>query len=178
MTDKNELTLSSGIRLRFHPVPTWLVQKIRDQIEDPLPPMRTNPDNGREEEDLGNREYLRKLDAAQSTRREMANNALMHFGVEVLDVPAGFPTADDPVWREEIRVLGFTDINEAMLKVEWLKYYVLRGDAVYVSVIDGVRRLSGVVEADVTEAEASFRSDEERVSDSGAVITNVSPDGH
>jgi len=152
----NEFTTQSGIRVRIRPVAAFLIAEVQQQIEDPE--MRTfkHPETGQMLENPDHPEYQTEMREVQQARLDAATDALLMFGVQLLD---GLP--DDDEWLEEVHYIlsrSGTEINldtdnKKEKELLYKKYVV--ADA---SLITRVSQISGVTQESVDTAKDTFPS--------------------
>lgn len=90
-SDWKEMTLSSGVRIRYGPFPLGLYWDIMaralDEHPEPEPPKKTIAVlNGTEEvDDLEDPEYKKDLNAARAAQHTLLGEAVLEFCVEIAD---------------------------------------------------------------------------------------------
>ncbi len=86
-------TLSSGVRVRLRPVSPWFLDDARSRIPDPPVPVWHNAELDRDEPNPAHPDYLAALAEASRKRGEAMVDAVIMFGVELIDgmpEPAGW----------------------------------------------------------------------------------------
>ena len=151
-------TLRNGVRVKVFPVSATLIDEVVSRVEDPEVPIFHNPDKDRDEPNPNDPQYLKALAKADKQRGIAAMDAMVMFGVQVVD---GIPAPEtwltklqmmDRMKRLDLSVYDLT--NE--IDVEFLyKRYIL-ADA---ELLDIVGKESGMIAEDVERAERSFPSD-------------------
>jgi len=156
------VVLSTGIRARIVPVAATLIDEIRTHIPDP--PVPTQEIDGKKHENPLHPEYRQALKDAQDERTTATLDAFVMFGVELVD---GMP--EDDGWVEKIRFMerrGVLDLSVYDLKNDLDREFVYKR---YIAVSSkDMRKIgvaSGVLAEEIERAMDSFRSDEERDSD-------------
>lgn len=100
-------TLSTGVRIRLHPVALGVWQDALKLLrsKEPKVPTFANPDKGgRLEENPVDPDYLRAMQEYQDEQNRVSADVLLMFGVELLD---GVPEGD---WLGKLKFLGKTGI--------------------------------------------------------------------
>ena len=123
--------LSTGVRVRLHPVSSHLVDDLKGAIEDPPVPVVFIEAKGREEENPNDPAYLQAIERANQKRGEAVLDAIYLFGVELAD---GLP--EDDAWLRRLRMLekrghlsldGFDLQDEFDLEFLFKKYVAVAG---------------------------------------------------
>ena len=149
--------LSDGNKARVLPVPAALIDEVSNRIPEPPVPMWHNQDAGRDEPNPDDPAYLAALRDMNRKRGIAAIDAMVMFGVELVD---GLP--QDEAWLKKLRMLerlGRLDLSayniEDLFDKEFLyKRYV----AVDNIVLGKISEISGITPADVEAAELPFQS--------------------
>lgn len=151
------ITLSTGVRARFKPVPSMLIDELRLQIKDP--PVPTQMVEGRDHpvENPLDPDYVAARLEANRQRGAGAIEVMALFGVELVD---GVPP--DEEWLPQLRFLekrGRLDLSgydlEDTLERQFVykKYVALANDDWTI-----LGRMMGIQTEDVEQAQANFRS--------------------
>lgn len=98
--DSEEVTLSTGVRVRLHPVSASLVEEMKNTIKMPPVPKVWLEAKEREEENPNDPAYLEAVEECQRKRADATFDALCTFGIELVD---GLP--EDGVWLKKLRLL-------------------------------------------------------------------------
>jgi len=101
------LTLSTGVKARLVPVAASLIQTVQNKIKAPPVPTWRNEDKGRDEPNPNDPIYLEKKKEVEEERGMAVIDALIMFGVELVD---GLP--EDKLWIRKLKVVGI-EIDEA-----------------------------------------------------------------
>jgi hypothetical protein len=156
-----EMTLPNGSKVRLVPISASLIDAVTSRIRDPEIPMWMNKDKGREEPNPSDPNYIREMEDAGRKRGIAAMDAMVMFGVELVD---GLP--DDDKWLKKLQNMekhGLLDLSGYDFDDETDKEFVYkRFVAVDTNVIERLSEISGISAEDVEEAERSFRGNEER----------------
>lgn len=143
------VVLSTGFRARIVPVSASLIDQVTAKIKDPDVPMWKNEEKGREEPNPADPAYLKALDDAARERGIAAMDALIMFGVDLVDDIPG-----DSLWVKKLKFLGIDVDTDDPFEVEfYFKKYV----AVSAEDVQLVTSRSGMTAGDVEAAERSFR---------------------
>jgi len=153
-----EITLSTGDKAILKPVTASLIDAVTSRIEDPKPPMWYNESKGTEEPNPSHPDYLQAIDDANRRRGIAAMDAMVMFGVELVD---GLPESEK--WLDTLKYMekrGMLSLEGYDLKDPLdLEFLYKRFVAVDTNIIAKVSELSGISSAEVERAEASFQSD-------------------
>lgn len=167
--------LSTGTWVIIRSVSPSLIADAQANIEDPDIPTYFNEDKGRTEENPNDPKYVREMERAQIRRGQAGMDALLLFGIDLVDGPEGNPVdlRDGGAWLKKLKffltkVAGYKledyDFDDP-LTVEFLyKRYIAAGP----NDISLIASASGISEEDIASAERSFLGNEERGPDLGA----------
>lgn len=156
-----EITLTSGVRARIRPVSSSLLDRVAGAVVDPEVPRQFIEDKGREEPNPLDPHYQKAMREASHLRGVRTTEALVMFGVELLDeVP---PLQD---WLPRLRLLekrGVLDLAEFDLDDPLEQEFVWK---VFVGVtakdLLSVTKASGLLEGEIAQAMTSFQGDDKR----------------
>lgn len=159
-----ERVLSTGIRVRLGSVSATLIEEVSSRIPYPDVPMWFNEAKERDEPNPGDPKYLDAVAQVDRDRGIAAMDAMILFGVELLD---GVP--DDDTWVNKLRFLekrnmldlGDYDFTDALDREFLFKRYVAIGAAD----LDLIGEMIGVSEEAIASAAESFPSPETPVPD-------------
>jgi len=148
--------LSTGVRARIVPVSASLVDSTVSLVKNPPVPKFYNEEKGREEDNPLDPVYLAAREEAERKRIAAAIDAMIMFGVELVD---GLP--EDDRWLEKLQFLarrGQLDLSgydlEASLDREFLyKKFVAVGSADLIR----IGEKAGLRPQDVSDQLKSFR---------------------
>lgn len=166
------VTLSTGVRVRLQPVSSILIEECRASIEPPEPPTIWIEEKQRFEENPNDPVYLAALRRHEVDVARATIDALILFGVELVD-----PLPDMTEIIKKLRLLekgGLLDLSILDLDDEldrtflYLRYVAFAGADL--ALLSG---LHGVNPEGVSRARRSFLGDEAGDSDRGV----SSPDG-
>lgn len=149
--------LSTGVRVRFHPVAAGLVAEVSGRVQNPEVPMWHNPEKDRDEPNPNDPDYLAALSRANIERGNASMDALMLFGVELVD---GLPESD--AWVRKLKRVGIEvdASDEAEREFAYIKYIAFAAPDLPL-----LQAATGIPEAAIEKAARSFRSDAERRAD-------------
>lgn len=164
------VTLSTGIRARIRPVSAKLLDQVQQTVPQPEVPKQFIESLGREEENPLHPAYLRAVEEANHLRGTRTTEALMLFGVELLDA-----MPPDEEWLPKLRYLegrGMLnledyDLNDPIEKELCFKSFI----AITTADLMLVTMASGLTEQEVAEAEKSFQREKARGTDSDSADT-------
>lgn len=157
--EQEEVTLSTGVRVRLHPVSSSLVEEMKAAIPMPPVPVVYIEAKDREEENPNDPRYIDAVEEVNRKRGDAILDALLIFGVELLD---GLP--EDKVWLKQLRLLerrgtlnlsGFDLEDDFDLEFLYKKYVAVAGTDL--RIISG---LHGFAPMEVARARATFLGDE------------------
>ena len=162
------ILLSTGIRAKIKPVPASLLDKVAGHIPDPKPPKQLIEDKGREEINPFDPEYLRLKDEALTERGRATTEAMVMFGIELVDE---IPPNEE--WLPPLRFLekrGRLDLKEWNIEDE-IERELLYKLFVAVANVDImlVSAASGVSQEEVEQAMRGFLGSETQPADSTGV---------
>lgn len=155
--------LSTGYWARIMPVSASLIDGAQALVPDPEPPEVWIEEKGRTEINPSDPAYLRALDRAEVRRAVAAADAMVLFGVEMVDENGDQIETPGGDWLKKLQLMhrvGTIDIGaydlEDPIDLEFLfKKYV----AVAAPDFPLISLASGVREEDVDRAVATFRGD-------------------
>lgn len=168
--ENNKYTTENGIVFRLKPVPPLLIVDAQKLHREPVPPKVYIQDKDTHEENPNDPEYQRQLNEWRQTVGEISNAVLLTRGTEIISVPAGIDQLDDPAWAEDLFDLTGLEVPKVGRRRYfcWMKYVALTSMDDFQGIVGKISRLGGItMEADVADAEARFRSDEEGYSANG-----------
>jgi len=150
-----ERVLSTGIRVRLGSVSATLIEEVSSRIPYPEVPMWFNEAKDRDEPNPGDPKYIDACKQVDRDRGIAAMDAMILFGVELLD---GVP--DDDAWVNKLRFLekrkmldlGDYDFKDPMDREFLFKRYVAIGAAD----LDLISDVIGVSEEAIASAAESF----------------------
>lgn len=151
----NEIViLSTGIRAKIHPVSATLIDEVVSMVKDPPIPMWHNEEKDRDEPNSGDPEYIKALSTAERKRGLAAMDAMIMFGLELVD---GLP--DDEVWIKKLKYMEgrkMLDLSSYDFEADEDREFLYKR---FVAVgTDDINRITGRSVIGVTEVDNSERS--------------------
>lgn len=166
---------SNGIVFKVKAVPPLLIMDVQRKFIPPMPPKLPNFDKGEGsdaplEENPNDPTYVRELAEHNQRVGEASNAIFLTRGVEVVSIPDGVERLDDAGWAEDIQ--EFTDIVVPAVGKRrmycWMKYVALTSMDDFQGLLNKIMTVGGITsEADVVNAEQSFRPSENGDASSG-----------
>lgn len=150
------LVLDDGVRIRIRPVSAALISDVSARVKDPEPPIVFIKDKDRSEPNTSDPGYVRGLEIASQKRGMAVIDAMVMFGVELLD---GIPS--DESWLRRLKFmenkgmidLGGYDLNDPFEREFLYKRYVVVNN----NIITQISKASGLSSEDVERAKDSFQ---------------------
>ena len=157
----NTIELPYDVRAEIIPVSASLISEVSMRYKEPDIPMWFNEAKDRNEPNEADPNYIKQLEEVNRKRGEAAMDAMIMFGVRLID---GLP--EDEIWLDQLRFLemrGDLDLSEydfdnALTKEFLFKRYI----CVSTNILDLVTEASGISPEEVEQEEASFQSNEAR----------------
>ena len=157
--DINEvLTFSTGVEVKLVPVSISIITEAQAAIEDPKIPLWYNESKDIHEENPNHPDYIKALEKVDETRNLAAIDAMILFGVELIE---GMPENDR--WLKMLQL----STKRGLLKIDFdtfdltdsleLEYLYKKYIAVGPPDIAVIMKASGVDEEEIAEASRSFR---------------------
>lgn len=142
-------TLSTGIRAKILPVSASLIDEVTARVRDPKVPMWHDEEKGRDEPNPNDPNYQDALQDAQRERGVAAMDAMIMFGVELVD-----PMPEDDKWIKRLKFVGVdVDNSDEIAKEFSYKKHIAVGAAD----LKMLTAASGITEEDIAEAERTFQ---------------------
>lgn len=150
-----EVTLSTGYLVILKPVAASLIDEAVAGVKSPTIPTWFNEAKGRDEENPQDPAYLQRVEDYDRQRGLAAIDAMVMFGVELVD---GVPDDD---WIKKLKFLekhGRLDLKAYNLKDDFeAEFLFKRYVAMSAEDLAVLSQISGVNQEDVAEAIKSFR---------------------
>lgn len=146
-----------GFSVRFHPVAANVIREAQVRIPDPVAPTFVHPTSGEERENLSHPEYIKELAAVKELRVKAAMNAMLLFGLELID-----PIPDDNDWLDKLlylQLINQAEFDEAtseegkFLRELFYKNFIV-SDLIVLKKLQG---LSGITEEMIAQARKTFQ---------------------
>lgn len=182
-----ELTLRSGIVLRFKAIPPVYLQTLNEQFILPPPPQVKieRGDDSYYEENPNDQAWARECAAIEGRQQRAVVNLMLGMGTEVVSVPEGRFKVDDDGWVAEVRRADkFTGVETPlhlddpdMRYLSWLTFYAL--DNIDDMQLSGLipQFLAGPTEGEIAQAVDAFRNPEGRSTDPDGAAADARPNG-
>ena len=153
--DPDTVTLSSGVVLRYLPVPLLRIQSIVNKFS--YPPVPELWDEKREQsiKNPNHPAYLEERDQVDLKRTNAVLDAIIAFGMEIVSTPETLPKIEDSGWIEECKDFFFIDINpqsERSRKLAWIKFVAIVDQNDFRLISKAFNLSLGVSESRVAEA--------------------------
>jgi hypothetical protein len=165
----------NGIVFKLKPVaPLLILDAQRGIIEPAVPKVRNlekgDSDDAPWEENPNDPTYIAALTEYRMKVGEVSNAIFLTRGTAVEYIPDGIDKVDDADWAEEVE--EFTDLTIPKVGRRryycWVKYVALTSMEDFQGLLNKLTTLGGVTqEADVRDAETTFRPDESGSSTEG-----------
>lgn len=163
----DEVSFSSGLRLRLKPVSKHFIYGVTKEIPPPAVPLVHLEGKTRPIENPDDPDYQEALEKWISDSANAATDIAMLRGTEILELPEGMIGPESTEWLEEMEVLGLPMRDNSRARyLYWLKAIALPDELELLKLMEALGRLIGVAEDDVTDAVERFRSITPRVSNS------------
>lgn len=156
-TDAVEV-LSTGIRVRLKSVSASLIDEVRARIKDPDVPEIYDEEKDRKLRNPNDPTYLRALEEAEDLRGRAATDAMIMFGVELVD-----PIPEGDGWINQLAFLGIeVDESNSFAREFAFKKYIAVGTPDLPKVFTASTPVTG---EGVAKAMAGFPGDDGRGTD-------------
>ena len=156
------ILLSSGYWVRIRPVSAHLIDGAQAQVKDPEIPSVYIEEKGRSEENPNDPVYLRALERVDIDRSLAATDAMILFGVELINEDESpFELPPDDVWLAKLQLLekkGVFSLAEFDLSDELDKEFAFKKLVVITAVdLPLIAMANGVQGADIENALDTFQ---------------------
>ena len=175
MTQKTEqdrvYELDSGVKLRFHQFSPLLLNQIASTIgeNEPKPPMAFDENKERELENPLDPDYVAEHNRWAAATSVRLLRALVAAGSKLEEKPDDMMAADSEEFEQFMELVEIPiSVNAQGRYTQWVMYVALTSPEDMNNLNIELMRLAGAREEDVAEAQALFRSIEERRADNGA----------
>lgn len=152
------ISLSTGVILKPIRVPNMLFPEIMSRFERPKAPRVFIADLGREEENAADPDYISKLSTWQSEFTKAIVDAMIILGTEIEFIPEEIEKQDSEKWLRKLSALRINPKGEEERYLLWIKMIAAPTDTDIQLIMEKVGQLSGVSEADVSDAVEQFRN--------------------
>lgn len=153
--------LGTGVVIRPKALNQDTFLSILARFPEPLIPTVYDEGRGRTIENPDDPDYLDKVKWRNVELAQAMTLATYALGVEVVSIPDGFPGPNDEDWLDERMVAGLASGNSPRARLmDWLRHKATINTSERVPgdnarIMRAVGRLTGTVEADVSEAAKS-----------------------
>jgi hypothetical protein len=158
VSSEREQVLSTGYAVRVVPISASLIMEVQNRIPYPPVPIIHDEEKGQTYENPNHPDYIRRCEETDSARTMAAMDAIMMFGVELVDGVPG-----DDVWLKKLKVMdrsGNIGLSEFDLKDEIDREFLFKKFiAVSTQDFGMIQSMVGVTEEGVESAEDSFPGD-------------------
>lgn len=163
---KDEITLSSGLRLRLKTVPKHFIYGVTKDIPPPQVPLVNVDGKKLPIENPDDPDYKEAVENWIVVTANAATDVALLRGTEIIDLPDGMIGPDSTAWIEELEVLGLSMRDNSRARyLYWIKAVGIPEEADLSALMEALGRLTGVTEDDVTDAVERFRGIAARPSD-------------
>lgn len=158
-SDPTIFVSKNNIKFKLNKVSKMLIVEAGRKIKEPKPPKWFNEEKGRHEENPLDPEYVEELSNVNWKRGSITIAVYLTMGCKVIELPPEIEPVNSEEWVETLAELGVeVSKNPKSRFVEWLKYYAIEDDDLS-ALVTQIMAISGIVlEKEVKEAEATFRS--------------------
>lgn len=120
----DEVTLSTGVVLRFKPFPIMRIQAVAEQFPYPEVPKLYDEDKKKWFAWAGSEEYAKQVTEVDQKRGLAVVDTIIAIGTEVTQVPDGFPKLEDDSWIDELAFSSITVKKDSPIARyhAWVKY--------------------------------------------------------
>lgn len=159
---KDVIEFSTGVKLKVKEQmnPSVIIDILADlESVRPEPPTVYVEAIDREEINLEDPEYLKRLGRWEIVGSRRMVDALILIGTELLLIPKGIDKPEDSGWIGMLEVLGFklNRRNKAARYLAWVKHVAIKTEDDWTVITENVGRRAGVSESDVQRAQSSFQ---------------------
>lgn len=178
--DPSTFTAANGLKLRLKRVSQMIIADANRRLKPPKPPVTWNPDKERNEENPQHPDYIEALSYYRFDTAMLAMRVYFILGTEVEYLPRDIEPVDSTVWSDAILAADAeAEIPESGPRryLAWLKLYALPDEdqARLLNAIIGAG--NGTLEAQVVEAQNSFRNNSRGDTIDGVPLAATHPGG-
>lgn len=152
---KDYVVLSTGVELFVRQANPNILIRVMTAHKRPEPPMVLIDAIGKYVENSDDPDYIKRVKAWEMDYNSNMLNALVALGTSLKSKPKNVPAPESDEWLKDYRSLGLEAIpdSKAWRYTTWVMYVAAPVDQDIKTIGDAVRKLSGVREADVRDAE-------------------------
>lgn len=141
--------LSTGIRAKILPVSASLIQEVTTRIKSPKIPMWHNENKNRDEPNPADPDYIAECENANTKRGQAAMDAMIMFGVELVD-----ELPNDKNWIKKLNFIGIKVNEDDNFELEFAyKKYIAVGNIDLMM----VGKTTGISQEAISQAAESFQ---------------------
>lgn len=161
--EPRQLTLSNGIVLEIRRIPAQMMRRALQVVKRPEVPT-VDLGDGATEENPDDPDYQAALEAFHTRRMEVITEVLKTAGTKLVSVPEGMEGPGGDEWLEQARAIGLEpDVTSPLKRYrEWLDLYALEAQSDTISLTALTMMRFGLLEQEVLETMAWFRSRAQR----------------
>lgn len=161
--EPRQITLSNGIVLEIRRIPAQMMRRALTAVKRPQVPT-VDVGGGATEENPDDPDYQAAIEAFHNKRMEVITEVLKVAGTRVASVPEGIEGPDGDEWLEQARAIGLEpDVSSPLKRYrEWLDLCALEAQSDTVTVVAMTMMRYGLMEQEVVETMAWFRSRAQR----------------
>ena len=177
---ENTIELTNGIKLHLKPINQSAVRRARTSLERPKAPIWTDPERPeRSEENPDDPDYQNAMTAYYADLLNLTFKMMCVLGTEFVSAPDGAFAPDDDRWVELLQGAGVpvAFVTTAERYWEWMELYALDTPIDRATVAAALIPRLGIMDAEVMQAIATFRSDTQRDGLVGVPLEAVAPRG-
>lgn len=151
----NDIVLSTGVVLTAKQANPNVLIRVMTAVPRPKPPVYFDEMMGRDMENPDHPDYKERVKAWEMEYNNGLLNALVALGTELKSKPKGIPHPDDDAWLRDYRALGLPTVAEskAWRYMTWVLFIAAVTEDDTKAIMEKVKSLSGIKEADVQAAE-------------------------
>jgi len=158
VTENRERVLSTGVNVRIVPISASLIMEVQQHIPFPPVPIVYDEEKNQTYENPNHPSYLRGVEEVETMRSTAAMDAIIMFGVELLD---GIPK--DDTWLRKLKTmdkngaigLKVYDLEDPIdLEFLYKKFIAVSSDDFQL-----ISSMAGVTQEGIEAAEDSFQND-------------------
>lgn len=154
----DEITLSSGLRLRLKVVPKHFIYGVTKDIPAPQVPLIHIDGKKRPIENPDDPDYQEAVETWIVATANAATDVALLRGTEILELPKGMIAPESTEWIEEMEVLNMPLRNNSRARyLSWIKAIGVPNEEDLTALMEALGRLTGVTEDDVADAVERFR---------------------
>lgn len=156
------IRLSTGVELNVKQANPNILIMVMAAEKRPEPPVVFMKDIGKEMENPDDPDYISRVQAYTVSYSKSMLSALIGLGTSLRSKPKGVAGPDDDTWLKDYKTYGLQAVpdSKAWRYITWVMFVAAPTAEDTKLIGDAVKRLSGVREADVRDAETFPGRDE------------------